>query len=63
MDTYLGKHNNRRSGLGHVHDELGAVIIGRPGDIQRSPLLSDGPFISKETSPVEMLVFLEQILV
>lgn len=39
------------------------MIISGPGDIQGSPLLCNGPFRPKKASPVEVLVFLEQVFI
>lgn len=59
----LRQDNDDWPTLGDIQDELGAVVIGRPGDIQGGPLLGDGPLGSKEASPVKVLVFLEQVTV
>lgn len=59
----LGQSDDDGTALSHIHDELGAVISGRPGDIQGRPLLSDSPLWSEKASSVEVLVFLEQVAV
>lgn len=61
--TYLRQNDHRRPRLGHVHNELGAVVIGRPWNIQCSPLLSDRPLGTKETGSVKVLVLPQEILV
>jgi hypothetical protein len=61
--TNLGQDNDDRTTLGHIQHEFGAMVIGRPGNIQSSPLLGNGPFKSKEASPVEVLVFLEKVFI
>jgi hypothetical protein len=59
----LRKNNDYRAALRHVHDKFGTMVISRPGHVQCRPLLSDGPFGSKKTSAVEVLILLEQVVV
>lgn len=39
------------------------MIISRPGNIQGSPLLGNSPLRAKKASPVEVLVFPEEVFI
>lgn len=61
--AYLRENDDKRTGLLEIDHELAAVVVGRPGHIERGPLLGDGPFWAEEPSSVKMLILLEQVAV
>lgn len=61
--AYLRKDNYQRTLLLQVNQKFGAMVICRPRDIQRGPLLSDCPLWAEKARAVQMLVFLEKIII
>ena len=61
--TDLRQDDDNRSTSSDIHNKFGAMIVGRPGDVQGSPLLSDCPVGPKKTGPIEVLVLLKQVIV
>lgn len=61
--TYLRKNKDCRAFLGHVNHKFGAMVIGRPRDVQSGPLLRDSPLRAEEAGSVEMLIFFKQVVI